>query len=216
VAAIRRPPTVEAKEVEILTPDQITAVLDSLKGHSLYPIAALALATGLRRGELLALEWRDIDLATGTLRVERSVEETKAGLRIKPPKSKRGRRNVSLPPEAIAMLRAHKIAQMELRLALGQGGQPSLVFSTLEGELLSPNGLSRNWRQTCKTKKLPRVQFHALRHTHVSTLIRAGVDILTISRRIGHSNASITLDVYAHLVEGADAAAAKAIDGVLK
>jgi integrase len=165
---------------------------------------------------LLALQWSDIDLETATLRVERSVEETTAGLRIKPPKSRRGRRSVALPPETVAMLRAHKVRQMELRLALGQGGQPTLVFSTIEGKLLSPNGLSRNWRQTCAAKKLPRVQFHALRHTHVSALIRAGVDILTISRRIGHSNASITLDVYGHLVEGADAAAAKAIEGVLK
>src|SRR6476660_2351842 len=111
-------------------------------------------------------------------------------------------------------LRAHRKWQIELRLALGQGGQPSLVFSTIEGGLLSPNGISRSWRQTCAARKLPRVQFHALRHTHASTLIRAGVDVLTISRRLGHSSASMTLDVYGHLMEGADAAAVAAIEGV--
>jgi integrase len=113
------------------------------------------------------------------------------------------------------MLREHRKAQIELRLALGQGGQPVPVFSTIEGGHLKPNGISRSWRQTCKARKLPRVQFHALRHTHASTLIRAGVDVLTISRRLGHSSASMTLDVYGHLMEGADAAAVAAIEGVL-
>jgi integrase len=217
VAALRKPPAAEAVEIDILTPAEIVAVLDALKGHALYPIVALALATGLRRGELLALEWGDINLdERAAITVSKSVEETRAGLRIKPPKTKRGRRNVSLPTEAISVLRAHKIAQMEMRLALGQGGQPTLVFSTIEGNLLSPDGLSRSWRRLCAAKKLPRVSFHALRHTHASALIRAGVDVLTISRRLGHSKAAMTLDVYGHLMEGADADAAKAIEGVLK
>ena len=94
------------------------------------------LATGMRRGELLALQWGDIDLDRGVLRVERSVEETKAGgLRLKSPKTKRGRRNIGLPVEAVAMLRAHKVKQLELRLLLGLGNivADTLVFSTLEG-----------------------------------------------------------------------------------
>jgi integrase len=216
VAAIRKPPAVEEQEIEILTPEQVRVVLDSLKGHGLYPIASLALATGMRRGELCALEWGDIDLDGATLRVERSLEETKAGLRVKPPKSRRGRRNIALSGDAVSMLRAHRKQQIELRLALGQGGQPTLVFSTIEGAHLSPNGLSRTWRQTCAARKLPRVKFHALRHTHASTLIKAGVDVLTISRRLGHSKAAMTLDVYGHLMKGADAEAAKAIEGMLK
>lgn len=176
----------------------------------------LALATGMRRGELLALQWSDIDLDTATLRVERSLEETKAGLRIKPPKTKRGRRSIKLPAEAVSMLRAHRIGQMKLRLELGQGGQPSLVFSTIEGKLLSPDNLSRDWARVCVAKKLPRVSFHALRHTHASVLIHAGEDILTISRRLGHAKAATTLDTYGHMVDGADAAAAEAIEKVLK
>ena len=89
VAAIRRPPKVEERELEILTADQITEVRAKLAGHTLLPIVELALATGMRRGELLGLQWGDVDLDTGTLRVERSVEETRAGLRLKPPKTKR-------------------------------------------------------------------------------------------------------------------------------
>jgi integrase len=193
-------------------------VLDALQGHSLYPIASLALATGMRRGELLALQWGDVDLDAGTLHVERSVEETKAGLRVKPPKTKRGRRKISLPPEATAMLRAHRIKQMETRLVLGMGkpDENTLVLSDVEGRMISPHSVSRAWRMACRTRKFPQVPFHALRHTHVSILIRAGVDILTISRRLGHSKASVTLDVYGHLIGGADEAAAKAIEGLLK
>jgi integrase len=107
---------------------------------------------------------------------------------------------------------------MQLRLQLGLGNikTETLVFSDIEGRLLNPHAVSRAWRRVCDAKALPRVSFHALRHTHVSVLINAGVDVLTISRRIGHSKASMTLDVYGHLIHGGDEAAAKAMEGVLK
>jgi integrase len=166
----------------------------------------------------LGLQWGDVDLDGATLQVERSLEETKAGLRLKPPKSKRGRRKLTLPPSAIAMLRAHKVEQMQLRLALGLGKpEPTtLIFSTIEGGLLSPDNLSRDWRRVCAAKKLPQVSFHALRHTHVSLLLAEGENLLTISRRIGHARASTTLDRYGHLMKGADEKAAAAIEKVLK
>ena len=216
VAAIRRPPAVEERELEILTPEHIAAVLNSLKGRTLHPIVSLALATGMRRGELLALQWCDVDLDAGKLRVERSVEETKAGLRIKPPKTKRGRRTITLPAGAIALLRAHKIEQMQLRLKLGQSGPPTLLFGTIDGALLSPNNVTRAWYRACRKAGLPGLSFHALRHTHASLLIAGGEDLLVVSRRLGHAKASVTLDVYAHLLDGADAGAAKTIEKALK
>jgi integrase len=214
------PPAVEDEEIEVLSPMQVSAVQTALEGHTLYPIVSLALATGMRRGELLGLQWGDIDLdgPTSSLRVERSVEETKAGLRLKPPKTRRGRRSITLPAEAVAMLRAQKLEHMQTRLAIGLGKieDDTLVFGNIEEQLRSPRAVSRAWRRLTAAKGLPRVQFHALRHTHVTMLIRAGVDILTISRRIGHSKASVTLDVYGHLYDGADAAAALALEGLLK
>ena len=193
-------------------------MLAKLDGHTLFPIVSVALATGLRRGELLGLQWGDIDLDRGVLRVERSVEETKAGLRCKAPKTKRGRRNLTLASEAIAVLRAHKIKLLEQRFALGMGPitPMTLVFATSDGELIRPRNLTKAWSRVRSARKLPAVSFHAFRHSHASMLIRAGVDILTISRRLGHSKAAITLDFYGHLIEGADAAAAKAIEGLLK
>jgi integrase len=85
-------------------------------------------------------------------------------------------------------------------LGLGPVRPETLVFSTVEGQLLSPDNLSRDWRRVSAAKKLPRVSFHALRHTHASLLINAGIDILTISRRLGHSKPSVTLDTYGHLI----------------
>jgi integrase len=217
VAAVHSAPKAESEEIEILTPEQIKAVLDSLKGHSLHPIVSLALATGMRRGELLGLQWRDVDLDAGALRVERSLEETDAGLRLKNPKTKRGRRNIKLPAQAAALLREHRKQQLELRIALGMGKLEAMspVFCNVEGQLLRPRNVTKAWSRVASALSL-KVSFHALRHTHVSMLIREGVDILSISRRIGHSKAATTLDVYGHLVSGVDDSAAKAIEGVLK
>jgi integrase len=131
--------------------------------------------------------------------------------------AKRGRRNIKLPAQAIAVLRDHRKQQLELRLALGMGKlEPtSPVFCTVEGKLIRPRNVTKAWSRVAASLGL-NVSFHALRHTHVSMLIREGVDILAISRRIGHSKAATTLDVYAHLLPGADEAAAKAIEGILK
>jgi len=152
VAAAAAPPKVEDREVEILSPDAIKAVLDTLQGHALHPIVSLALATGMRRGELCGLQWGDVDLDKATLRVKRSVEETRAGLRLKSPKTKRGRRSLTLPPETVTMLRNHKVQQMQLRLVLGQGAvkPETFVFNTVEDGMLSPDNLSRDWRQVCQ------------------------------------------------------------------
>ena len=218
VAAIRKAPAVEEIEIEILSPEEVSGVLAKLEGHPLLAIVTLALATGMRRGELLGLQWSDLDLDAGTLRVERSLEETKTGLRLKPPKTKRGRRNIKLPPEAVAVLRAHRVKVMELRLTIGQGAIKSdtLVFGNVEGEPLRPRNVTKTWSRVRQARKLPPVSFHAFRHTHASMLIRAGVDILTVSRRLGHGKASVTLDVYGHIIGGADDAAAAAIEKVLK
>jgi integrase len=137
-------------------------------------------------------------------------------LRIKPPKTKRSRRSVPLTAAAIAEQREHRRQQIEVRLALGQGGQPSLVFSTIDGELLSPDNLSRDWRRVCRQRKLPLVSFHSLRHSFASLLIGDGTDVLKVSRLLGHSMASTTLDRYSHLMHDADAVALSAIEKALR
>jgi integrase len=215
-ADLVKPPPVEEAEIEILTEDQVGDVLQALRGRTLYPIVLLALGTGMRRGELLALCWGNVDLDAGKVRVERSVEQTKAGgLRIKAPKTKYGRRTVALPRSVIADLRNHRTGQQELRLSLGLGGRlpnDALVFPNLEGSLRSPNALTKEWTRATINLRLPRVSLHALRHTHASQLIASGMDVLTISRRLGHGSPTITLGVYGHLFTNTDDRAAEIID----
>jgi integrase len=211
-------PKEKAAEVVILAPGQIGELLAKLAGETLQPIVALALSTGARRGELLALRWSDVDLERAALAITRSVEETAAGLRFKETKTRHGRRTISLPPSAVEGLRAHRHRQLEQRLALGRGrpDREALVFCTWAGEVLSPDNLSRDWRRLLKRLALPLVTFHALRHTHASALIAGGVDVLVLSRRLGHSSPAVTLNVYGHLFTNKDDVAATAIEAALQ
>jgi len=213
-AAVAKPPRGQAREIEIITVEQAQKILHCFRGRSLYPIIALALATGMRRGELLALRWNNVDLDAGRIQVERSLEQTKAGLRIKEPKTKHGRRGIRVPPSVVAELRAHWTQQQQhrLKLGLGRAGNDDLVFPRWDGTLRSPNATSTEWRQLLAEFKLPAVSLHALRHTHASQLIAAGMDVITISRRLGHASATITLNVYGHLFGSGDDRAAEIIE----
>lgn len=218
VAAAFRPPKVEAAEVVILSPDEMADVLAKLEGHTLYPIVSLSLGTGMRRGEICGLAWRAIELDKAIVRVERSMEETAAGLRFKPPKSRAGRRTVSLPANVVEVLRDHRRQQMQTRLLLGQGraGADDLVFTLADGSPYPPDKLSRDWLRITISRKLPRVMFHSLRHSHVSALIAGGLDVVAVSRRIGHASPAVTLAVYAHLFGSKDDAAAAAIEAAMR
>jgi integrase len=213
VAALVSPPKVDDVELEILDQPQIQAILDGLAGKPLRIIVETALATGMRRGELLALRWKDVDLDAGKLRVEQSLEQTKAGLKFKEPKTKRGRRSIALPAFLVTNLRAHRKAQQEQRMALGLGrpGDDALVFPNMDGGPRRPDGLTMEWGRARKALGVT-VSLHAFRHTHASTLIKSGMDILTISRRLGHSKPSVTLDVYGHLFPNTDAVAAQRME----
>ncbi len=212
VAALVSPPRVAAAELEILSAEQTQTLLAKLRGRSLYLPVATALATGMRRGEILALRWKDVELDRARLRVEQSLEQTRAGLRIKAPKTKYGRRTITLPPFLVADLRAHWKAQQEQRLALGLGKAPAdaLVFANADGQPRRPDGLTMEWGRARKGLGLS-VSLHAFRHTHASALIASGMDILTISRRLGHSSPTITLSVYGHLFSNTDDRAAQIV-----
>lgn len=143
------------------------------------------------------------------LLVERLLEQTKRGGWVfKSPKTKHGRRTITLPASAVTELRAHWKAEQEQRLAVVGGRLPSeaLVFGRWDGEPRSPNALTKEWQVAMKAAELS-VTFHSLRHTHASTLIAAGLDVLTISRRLGHGSPAITLSVYGHLIKPDDRAA---------
>jgi integrase len=217
VCTIEGAPKVDADEMRILTPQQVKDLPTLLHGHALYAPALVALHTGMRRGELLALRWRNVDLDARMIRVREAIEETKAGLRFKAPKSKAGVRDVSLPVIVVDVLHEHRTAQLERRLILGQGklSDDALVFPRWDRALpQSPNVFAAIWSNVIKQHGI-NVSFHGLRHTHASQLIDAKVPITTIAKRLGHSSPAITLKVYAHLFREDDSEAAAAIDAVL-
>ena len=175
---------------------------------------AVALATGMRRGELCGVAWGAVDFNAATVRVERSLEKTAAGLRFKSPKTRCGYRTISLPASAVELLEGHRHQQIEQRLMLGLGrlGPDDLVFALPDGSPYPPDKLSRDWGNAVRALRLPRIMFHSLRHSHASALIAAGLDIVTVSRRLGHGSPAITLGVYAHAFANTDAMAAQAIE----
>ena len=173
--------------------------------------------TGVRRGEIAALRWSDVDLEAAIVRIERSLEETKETLREKLPKTAAGRRTVSLPAFVVTALRDLRRRQLELRMALGIGGPPAdaPVFGDIEGNWTAPHLISNRWRRAVKNRKLRPVRFHALRHTHASALINAGLDVVAVSHRLEHASPALTLGVYAHLFSSSDDEAVAAFDAVL-
>jgi integrase len=218
VASLIKPPATHRVEIEILTANQISETLAKIEDHpSIYPIVAVAVGTGARRGEIAALRWSDIDLDGGTVRIERAIEQTKDDLRVKPPKTAAGRRTVSLPAFTIAALRDHRRKSLETRVALGLGAMSAdaWVFGGFEGNTPNPYSITDRWRDAVKKRKLPKVTFHALRHSHASALIAAGLDVVAVSRRLGHASPALTLSVYSHLFKNDDGKAAQAIDAAL-
>ena len=171
----------------------------------------------MRRGELLALRWGNVDLENEVIRVRESLEQTRAGLRFKGPKTKAGRRDITLPAAAVDLLQAHRKRELERRLMQGQGRltDGDLVFPAWNGTPWAPNSFGAAWSKLSSELELG-VSFHALRHTHASYLLHLNVDPVTISKRLGHSSPAVTLSIYAHLIKQDDRKAANAINAALK
>jgi len=217
VATEEAAPRVLSDEMRILSPEQVRELPVKLVKQPIYAPIIVALFTGVRRGELLALRWCNVDLERKAMRIVESLDETvQHGLRFKPTKTRSGNREIILPDIVVDTLREHRRQQLELRLALGLGKLPAdaLVFSTPEGHPLRPNSFSSTWAKVASGLGL-NISLHALRHTHASQLIDAGIDVTTIARRLGHASPVITLSVYAHLFRKDDSKAADAINTAL-
>jgi integrase len=216
VCKLQKAPRVADTEMAIVR--DVPGFIDKLRGERLYVPAMVALFTGMRLGEILALRLNRVDLDGKTISVREALEWTKAhGIRLKAPKSKAGRRDITLPDTLVDALRAHRKAMLELRMQLGAGRLPddALLFANLAGEPLQPSNVSSDWGKIAGRIGMPEITFHGLRHTHASQLIATGVDIATISKRLGHARPSVTLAIYAHMFTSDDGKAAAAINAAM-
>jgi integrase len=216
VVASQSPPKVDDDEMVIVK--DVPAFIELVRNHRLFVPAMISLFSGMRLGEVLALRWGRVDLDRKVIQVREALEETKAhGIRFKTPKSKAGRRDLTLPDFLVETLREFRKAQLEIRLAMRLGKLPddALLFAGLDDALPSQKRYSKAWSDFADQIKMPDLAFHNLRHTHASQLIDAGVDIVTISKRLGHAKPDITLRIYAHLFQKDDGKAAAAINAAL-
>jgi integrase len=194
---------------------QTAELIEVVRGTPLLVPTLLAVMCGLRRGEICALRWRNVDLIAGQMSVVESLEQTKAGLRIKSPKSGKGR-TVALSATLVDELRAHRVKRAQELLRLGVGlSDDDLVIAHADGSVVQPIYISQHWARTIRSTKLAHLRFHDLRHTHATHLLSGNIHPKVASERLGHSRVGITLDLYSHVIPGMQEDAAAMIDRAL-
>ena len=213
----KRLPKVERRSPTTLTTEQSARLLHAIAHSRVFWPVLLALSTGMRRGEVLAVRWKNVDLEAGTLRVVESLEETKIGIRFKEPKSGQ-HRTITLPGYAVEQLRKLKREQAEELLALGvrQTGD-TLLCCRADGAPHKPLSLTYEFaRFMGRINDIPRVRFHDLRHSHATQLLASGVHPKIASERLGHASVGITLDLYSHVTETMQSDVANKLDWAMK
>jgi len=209
-------PRDEWRERRALSAEEYAGLVKAARGSRLHAPIVLALATGARRGELLALGWEDVDLEAGRLAIRRSLERTKDGLRLKAQKSNRAR-IVGLPAIAVEVLRAHRVEQSKERLRCGEGwADNGLVFPSHAGTPWDPDNFSAEFRQLAKDAGLGSIGPHTLRHTAATEMLRQGLHPKVVADRLGHASTRMTLDVYSHVVPAMESDAAARVDFALR
>lgn len=220
-AARVKPPKVKKTRVACYDEAQTMALLDALdrepeESYSFKVIIALAIHTGLRRGELMGLEWCDVNSEQSTIEVRQSSQYVPSeGVITKEPKNETSERLVSVPAPVIALLRNYKTHQNAQQLKVGNKWQDSKrLFTTWDGQPMHPDTISKWLPDFLKRHDLPHITLHGLRHTSATLLIGQGVHAKTISTRLGHSNISTTMDIYGHALKSADKGAADKLDNL--
>ncbi len=210
-------PQPERHEQLPLTPEQARLLLQKVKEHRLEGLLTLALATGMREGELLGLRWSDVDLEKGMLRVARTLTYVPGpGFVEGEPKTAKGKRTILLPQFVIETLKRHRVTQLGKRLAVGAAWvDRDLVFPDDDGDFLFAVKLLRRFYKLLKEIGLPRIRFHDLRHSAATLLLSMGVPHKVVQELLGHSNISITMDVYTHVLPSMQKDAMEKMDGFL-
>ena len=216
-AALVKRPAVERKDAGYLSAQQAEALLEAVRGDRLEALYRAMLATGLRRGEALALHWSDVDLHAAVLRGRWTLSRTSQGLQLDQPKTDKSRRTVPLPRSAIEALRVHRIRQLEeQRTAAGAWQEHGLVFTTEIGTPLEPRNVLRRFELLAERAGLRDVTLHTLRHSAASFLLAAGTHTKVVQEHLGHSSYAITADIYSHVGPAQQREAADRLDQALR
>jgi integrase len=208
-------PKVPKREPRIVDRQGFDRLLEKTEGTSVYAVIALAMATGMRRGELCALGWPDLNWQNGMLTVSKSLEQTKQGLRIKSTKSGETRRFI-IPAEVLEILRDHQHEQNRHREMYAiDYADLGLIFARPDGQHYSPDKLGTRIRAAMQAAGLHGVSLHSLRHSHASQLLSEGIPITAVSARLGHRSPNVTLGIYSHCLPDDAEAAARAWNAAL-
>jgi integrase len=210
-------PRLRRKEMQTWSENEVATFLEAAMASPYYELFYTALFTGMRRSELLALRWGDVDFILSQLYVNRGLHHLKDGSYIfTQPKSAKSRRRIALSPSASLLLQRLKDRQEATRARLGAVlGDNDLVFSTPDGEPFRPNTITRAWSMVAQKAGVRVIRFHDARHTHASLLLKQGVHPKIVQERLGHASIQMTLDTYSHVAPGLQQAAADSFDNIL-
>ena len=201
------PPKLNQKEIRILTEPEQQTFMKAVEGHRLEALYKLALATGMRRGELMALTWDCVDFKNSTIAVKGSISRVKdpdtgiTALRFSEPKTKAGRRQVPILPNIVPVLKEHKARQDAEKAEAGSAwNSANLVFCSNVGTVVEPRRVCTTMDKITDAAGLPRFTFHALRHTFATRMLEANVPAKVVQDVLGHADVTLTLNTYSHVI----------------
>lgn len=202
------PPRRERYEIQPLATEQAEKLIATVRGHKWEALFVLTIFTGLRRAEVIGLKWQDLDLIIGVLQVRRILSRVPTNMPGRThvyveaePKTKQSRRSVAIAPFAVAALIAHRTKQLEAKAKAGKAWQEhDYVFCTSLGTHLNPNEVVKEFKKLLKQAGLPNIRFHDLRHSSASLLLSLGVHPKIVQEILGHTQISMTMDVYSHVL----------------
>jgi len=211
------PPKEHHTEMHTMNEDDVHKFLEIAKTTQYYALFYLALFTGMRRSELLALRWSDIDLLLCQLSVTRTLHHLRdRSIVFRQPKTEKGRRLIALTPSTVSVLKDYKGKQIALKIVSGTTlKEDDLVFCQDEGRPLLPGTVSHAWIKLTQRAGLKNIRLHDARHSHASLMLKQGVHPKIVQERLGHASIQITLDTYSHVAPGLQQAAANKFDELL-
>ncbi|GIP40791.1 site-specific integrase [Paenibacillus sp. J31TS4] len=204
VAAVAKKPSYKQPKMKVWTMEEAQRFLDATKECRYHVVYMLALSTGMRKGEILGLQWDHIDFKNRNIHVQQTIVYAGNQLYLKPPKTEGSKRTISIPEQVVKYLRSYKMKQVPNSL--------NLVVTGSKMELLYPSALDKHYDHDIALADVPRIRFHDMRHTHATTLLQLGENPKVVQERLGHASINVTLNTYSHVLPNMQKSAAEKLD----